>query len=82
MATRKPVDFFERRLMTQIIIVFQRWMSEKDISLGQAADVVGMQPSALSRLLSGKTNMTMKSAGRLLHAAEYIPLITKDVSEK
>lgn len=74
--------FYERRLSNQIIIAFQRWMQSSNLSQLEAAALMEMQPSALSRLLSGKTNMTMKSAGKLLCVAKFIPVITRDPVQK
>ena len=71
----KSVEFYEDSLKTQITRVFQDWLDDNRISQKKAAEKIGIKPAALSRLLTGSTNMTMNSAAKLLWAADYLPVL-------
>ena len=58
-------DFYEESLKTQVILAFQDWFESSNCIQKDIAQKIGIKPTALSRLLAGKTNMTMKSAAHL-----------------
>lgn len=71
----KSVEFYEDSLKTQIIRAFQDWRDDSGVSQKEAAEKIGVNPAALSRLLTGNTNITMNSAAKLLWAADYRPVL-------
>lgn len=68
-------DFYEESLKTQVILAFQDWFESSNCIQKDIAQKIGIKPTALSRLLAGKTNMTMKSAAQLLWVADFLPVL-------
>ena len=67
MVTNESVSQNEKELLSRI----NRTLDEKGINKGQFADRLGWQPSKLSRVLNGRTGLSLSDSSDMAQALGY-----------